>query len=153
MAPMTSPDSTYCERRYASTLRAGSALGRHHQVARLEIGREDDLCLGEGLLRLGVLQEQDGRAPLLPVRPLAVGEGDGAVPTHELVAEKRLEEIVRLVALGRGHGVREEHDLGVGVEGAVDRLLLELVEVASAEGLPSRSELHGRVVVDDEGGV
>src|SRR5262245_32800941 len=87
MTPMTMPDSTYCERRVRSIAWApGRAAGpsgpgparygsaRHHEVAGLELGRVDDLGLGEGHLGLGVLQHQHRRGPLLPVGPLAAGE-------------------------------------------------------------------------------
>src|SRR5262249_29377458 len=127
---MTRPDRTYWDRRYASTPSAQptppsaldtrrSALGRQHQVAGLELRRIDDLGFGEGLLLLGVLQEEHGRRPLLPVRALAARERDRAVPAGEFRAEESLDDIVGLVALGGVHGIRQQHHLGVRVEAAV----------------------------------
>src|SRR6266700_7441502 len=160
MTPMTSPDTTYCDRIKASMRsvrrlpRSGgsSALRRQHEVAGLELRWIDDLGLGEGLLGLRVLEEEHGRRPLLPVRALAARESDRPVPADELVREERLDDVLRLVGLAGVHGVGEQHHLRIGVEAPVDRLLLELLEVTGAEGLPARRQLHGRVVVDDEGG-
>src|SRR6266511_2233792 len=148
MSPMTRPDKTYWDSSYASTSPWRSALGRHHQIAGLELRRVDDLGLGEGLLRLGVLQEEHRRRPLLPVGTVAPREGDGAVPNGELGAEEGLHDVVGLVALRGVHRVGEQHHLGGGVEAAVDWLLLELLEVARPEGLAPWRQLHGRVVVD-----
>src|SRR5882762_8167089 len=98
---MTRPDRTYCDRMYASIAPVSrprprpvpslrSALGRHHQVAGLEVRRVDDLGLGEGLPLLRVLQEEHRRRPLLPVGTLAPRERDRAVPADELGAEEGL---------------------------------------------------------------
>src|SRR5689334_1434696 len=148
---MTSPEITYWDRSVRSTpaLRARSAGRREHEVARLEIGREHDRHAGERLSDLGVLGDQDGRRPLLPVRALAVRERHRAVPALELVGEERLLDVLTLVALGRRDGVGDDLDLRVPVEGAVDRLFLELRLVLLAEGLAAGGQLHGRVVVDD----
>src|SRR5713226_10352500 len=109
MTPMTSPDRTYCDRMKASMrpvrrlplLGSGSsALRRLHEVARLQLRRIDDLGLGECLLGLGVLQEEHGRRPLLPVGALSARERDRPVPARELVAEERFDDVLRLVALG-----------------------------------------------------
>src|SRR6267143_2850691 len=114
---MTRPDKTYWDRRYASTAPLSrprprpssprrSALGRHHQVAGLELRRVDDLGLGEGLSLLRVLQEEHRRRPLLPVGALAPCERDRAVPADELGAEEGLDDVVGLVALRGIDGVR-----------------------------------------------
>src|SRR5262245_13606522 len=134
MAPMTSPASTYWDASVRSTRAPGSGL-RRHPVPGLELRREDDLGVGERLLRLGVLHEQHGRRPLLPVRALAAREADGAVPALELAGEQRLDQVLGLVALGLAGGVGHEPHLRVGVEGAVDGLLLELLDVLLAEGV------------------
>src|SRR5947208_2451146 len=46
----------------------------------------------------------------------------------------------------------DQDDLGIPVQGAVDRIFLELGHVLLAEGLAAGRQLHRRVVVDDEGG-
>src|ERR1700682_5879852 len=99
---MTRPDKTYCDRMYASIAPVSrprlppssprrSALGRHHQVAGLEVRRVDDLCLREGLLLLRVLQEEHRRRPLLAVGAFAPRERNRAVPADELGAEESLD--------------------------------------------------------------
>src|SRR2546425_3367421 len=95
---MTIPERRYWEKRYAST---ASALRRHQEVARLELGREDDLRLAEGHLGLRVLEEQHGRRPLLPVRALPVREADRPVPPLERVArsEEHTSELQSLAYL------------------------------------------------------
>src|SRR2546422_11523340 len=113
MTPMTSPDRTYCDRIKAS-MRPGrrrprpggarSALRRLHEIAGLELRRIDDLGLGKRLLGLRVLQEEHRRRPLLPVGALAAREGDRPVPADELVREKRLDDVLRLVGLTGVHG-------------------------------------------------
>src|SRR5438876_9722357 len=149
---MTRPDKTYWDRRYASTAPLSrprprpsspgrSALGGHHQVAGLELRRVDDLGLGEGLVLPGVLQEEHGRGPLLPVRAFAPRECDRAVPADELGAEEGFHDVVGLVALRRVDGVRQQHHLGIRVEAAIHGLLLELLEVARPEGLAPRRQL------------
>src|SRR5215813_6251797 len=83
MTPMTIPDSTYWESRSRSNDGSASALRRGHPVARLELGRIDDPHIRERHLGLRVLDHQHRRRPLLPVRPLAAGEADRAVPALE----------------------------------------------------------------------
>src|SRR4029450_3567898 len=99
---MTTPERTYWEKRTASNERpVASALRRRHPVAGPELGRIDDLHLGERHLGAGVLGHQHRRRPLLPVRTFAAREADGAVPALELVGQERLDHVVALVALGR----------------------------------------------------
>src|SRR5215510_14546391 len=105
MAPITTPERTYCASRVRSMAVGPSALRRQHQVAGLEFWREDDLHLGKRLLRLGVLGKQNGRTPLLPVGTLAAREAAGAVPPFELVVQEGFDERSALVALGRIEGV------------------------------------------------
>src|SRR5215467_6215361 len=111
MTPMTIPDSTYWESRSRSTDGSASALGRGHPVARLELGRIDDLHIRERHLGLRVLDDQHRRRPLLPVRALAAGEADRAVPALELAGHQRLDEVLGLVALRRVERVGQEHHL------------------------------------------
>src|SRR5215471_21759941 len=111
ITPMTTPESTYWERRTVSNAAPGSALRRRHPVARLELGRIDDLHLRERHLRLRVLDHQHRRRPLLPVRALAAGEADRAVPALELAGYQRLDEVLGLVALRRVERVGQEHHL------------------------------------------
>src|ERR1700675_294507 len=102
MTPMTRPERRYWERRWKSIDRAAAApgpgardfgsrpgpdgrLAGNDQLARLELGRIDDLGLGERHVGLGVLHQQHRRRPLLPVRPLAAAEADRRVPALELV--------------------------------------------------------------------
>src|SRR5215510_11229575 len=105
MAPITTPERTYCDSKVRSMAVGPSALRRQHQVAGLEFWWEDDLHVGKRLLRLGVLGKQNGRTPLLPVRTLAAREANGPVPPFELVVEQGLDKISALVALGRIEGV------------------------------------------------
>src|ERR687887_832438 len=119
MAPITTPERTYCASRVRSMVVCPSALWRQHQVAGLELRREDDLHVGKRLLRLGVLRKQHGRTPLLPVGSLAVREADGPVPSFELVVQQGFDQVSPLGALGRGEGVCQQDDLGVGVKGSV----------------------------------
>src|SRR5262249_9132707 len=141
MTPMTTPDSTYWESRSRSNDGSASALGRGHPVARLELGRIDDLHVRERHLGLRVLDHQHRRRPLLPVRALAAGEGYRAVPALELAGQERLHQVFGLVALGGIESVGQEHDLRVAVQRAVDRIFLELGHVLFAEGLAARREL------------
>src|SRR5438477_12703633 len=98
---MTRPDSRYWEKRNASNAGVrSSALRRRHPVSGLELGWIDDLDLGERHLRLRVLGHQHRGRPLLPVRPLAAREADGAVPALELVGEERLHQLLGVIALG-----------------------------------------------------
>src|SRR5258708_3303416 len=117
MTPMTRPARRYWERRWKSIDRAlrarpGSArlplpdrprgrLAGNDQLARLELGRVDDLGLGEGHIGLGVLHHQDRGRPLLPVRPLAAAEADRRVPALELIGEQGLHQGLACVALRR----------------------------------------------------
>src|SRR5262252_9592554 len=117
---MTRPASTYCERITRST----SVLGPRDPVAGLEIGRVDDLHLGERHLRFGVLNNQHRRRPLLPVRALAAREADRAVPALELAGQERLDQRIGVVALGGIERVTEEDHLSVAIQRAVDRILL-----------------------------
>src|SRR5919109_4014714 len=105
MAPITTPESTYCASRVRSMAVSPSALWRQHQVASLELRREDDLHVGKWLLRPGVLGKQHGRTPLLPVGTLAAREADGPVPSFELIVQEGLHESSTLVTLGRVEGV------------------------------------------------
>src|SRR5262249_49714265 len=107
--PMTSPESTYCERSVRSTRANRSAGGRGHPVAGLQLRRKHDLDLREWLLRLGVLGDEHGRRPLLPVRSFTAREGDGAIPALELRGGEGLHQILPLVALGRVEGIGEQH--------------------------------------------
>src|SRR5215470_18025504 len=100
MTPMTTPERTYCASRVRSIAAGLSVLGRQHQIAGLEFRWKNDLHVGKWLLRPGVLRKQDGRAPLLPVGTLAMGEADGAVPALELVIQQGLYQVRALVALG-----------------------------------------------------
>src|SRR5688500_6884292 len=138
---MTSPESTYWDRIVRSMSYGVIGGGRRGPlrvcspragdvVAGLELRREADLHLREWLLHARVLGEQNRRRPLLPVRTVTTREADGAVPALELVRQERLGDVLALVALRRVHGVREEHHLGVAVERAVDRVFLELLDVA-----------------------
>src|ERR1700730_10113458 len=103
MTPMTRPERRYWERRWKSIDRAAPASGpgardarsrpdgrlaRNDQVARLELGRIDDLGLGEGHVGLGVLHQQHRGCPLLPVGSLAAAEADRRVPALELGGEQ-----------------------------------------------------------------
>src|SRR5437016_10531199 len=135
MIPMTSPESTYWDSSVPSIDRRRLLL---HQITGLELRREDDLGLGERLLRLRVLHEEHRRRPLLPVRSFTAREADRPVPALELGGEQRLHDIVRRVALPRVDRVGEQPDLRVAVERAVDGLLLELLEVLRAERLAAR---------------
>src|SRR5262249_53008813 len=119
MAPITTPERTYCASRVRSMAMGPSALRRQHQVASLEFRREDDLHVGKRLLRLGVLGKQDGRTPLLPVGTLAAREADSPVPPFELVVQESFDESTTLVALGRIEGVCQQGYLDVGVKGPV----------------------------------
>src|SRR3989475_4056612 len=154
MTPMTSPERTYWDRRTASTEapRSSSALRSRHPVARLELRRVDDPDVGERHLDRRVLRHQHRRRPLLPVRTLAAREADRPVPALERVGQERLDQLVGLVALGGVQRVGQQDDLGVPVEGAVDRILLELGHVLLAERLAPGRQLHRRVVVHDEAG-
>src|SRR5215469_13622416 len=107
---MTSPARTYWTTRTGST--GASGLARH-PVARLQLGREHDLDVGERLVRLRVLHDHHRRRPLLPVRALAVREADGPVPSVELVGEERLHDVLALVALGDVDGLGDQRHLGV----------------------------------------
>src|SRR5207244_11555760 len=127
MAPITTPERTYCASRVRSMAVGSSALRRQNQVAGLELRREDDLHVSKRLLRLGVLGKQDGRTPLLPVGALAAREADGPVPPLELVVQQGLDQVSPLVALGRVEGVCQQNYLGIGVKGSVDRVLLKLL--------------------------
>src|SRR5215467_12389833 len=151
---MTRPDKMYCDRMYGSIPPLSrprprpspprpSALGRHREIAGLEVRRVDDLRFGEGLVLLGVLQEEHGRRPLLPVRALAPRERDRAVPAGVLVAEQGLVDIVGLVALGGIDGVGKQHYLRVRVDEAIIGLLLDVLEIARPEGLAPRRQFHG----------
>src|SRR5262245_16285198 len=99
MTPITRPESRYCEKGWTSMWAgrrgepASGAAGprrspappsglRKREVAGLELVREDDPRLGERHVRLRVLHEEHGGRPLLPVRALPAGEGDGAVPAR-----------------------------------------------------------------------
>src|SRR5262245_66203574 len=126
MTPMTSPAKTYWETRSRSNDGSASALGCGHPVARLELGRIDDLHVRERHLGLRVLNDQHRRRPLLPVRPLAAGKADRAVPALELAGQERLDQVLRLVALGGVEGVGQEHGLGVAVPRRVDRMLIAI---------------------------
>src|SRR5262249_45462093 len=126
---MTTPERTYWESSTASNDRPAASALRRHPVTRLELGRVDDLHVGEGHLGPGVLGYQHRRRPLLPVRAFAAREADGAVPALELVGQERLDQIVALVALGGVERVGQERHLGIAVECAVDRVLLELGQV------------------------
>src|SRR5262249_17343929 len=105
MAPITTPERTYCASRVRSIAVGPSALRRQHQVAGLEFRREDDLHVGKRLLRTGVWGKQNGRTPLLPVGTLAAREADGPIPPFELVVEQGLDQVSALGALGRVEGV------------------------------------------------
>src|SRR2546426_4764668 len=118
---MTTPERTYWESSTASNDRpAMSALRRRHPVAGLELGRVDDLHLVERHLRPGVLGHEHRGRPLLPVRALASGEADRAVPALELPGQERLDQVVAVVALGGVERIGHEDYLGVRVEGAVE---------------------------------
>src|SRR5262245_19423605 len=101
MTPMTTPDSTYWDNRNRSNDGSASAIRPGHPVARLEFGRINDLHLRERHLGLRVLDHQHRRRPLLPVRPLAAGEADRAVPALERVGQERFDQVLGLIALGR----------------------------------------------------
>src|SRR5262245_12021268 len=142
---MTTPESTYCDSSVRSTVersgqsigatrrgsaarrpatarrRRGSAPGPRHPLAGLELRWKGDLRVGEGLLGLGVLRDEHGRRPLLPVRALAPREADRTVPSFELVCQEGLDQLFAPVALRRVECVSEEDDLSVPVERAVDR--------------------------------
>src|SRR5439155_12417321 len=133
MAPITTPERTYCASRVRSMAVGPSALRRQNQVASLEFRREDDLHVGKRLLRPGVLGKQHGRTPLLPVGTLAAREADGPVPSFELVVEQGLHQVSPLGALGRVEGVCQQNYLDVGVKGSVDRFLLKLLLICLAE--------------------
>src|SRR5215475_8294139 len=105
MAPITTPERTYCDSSVRSMAVNPSALRRQNQVAGLEFWREDDLYVGKRLLRLGVLGKQNGRTPLLPVGTLAAREANGPVPPFERVVEQGFDKISALVALGRVESV------------------------------------------------
>src|SRR4029453_2340137 len=147
MAPITTPERTYCDSRVRSMAVSPSALRRQHQVAGLELRREDDLHVGKRLLRFGVLGKQNGRTPLLPVGTLAARGADGPIPPFELVVQKGFDESSTLVALGRVEGVCQQDYLDVGVKGSVYRFLLKLFLICLTECLPPLSELHRRMVV------
>src|SRR5215471_1998385 len=104
MAPITTPERTYCVSRVRSIAVGPSAFWCQHQIAGLELRREDDLHVGKRLLRPGVLGKQDGGTPLLPVGTLAAREADGPIPPFELVVQQGFDEISTLVALGRIEG-------------------------------------------------
>src|SRR5712691_8508188 len=140
MAPITTPERTYCDSRVRSMAVGPSALRRQNQVAGLEFRREDDLHVGKRLLRPGVLGKQNGRTPLLPVGTLAAREADGPVPPFELVVQEGFDEISALVALGCVEGVCQQDDLDVGVKGSIYRFLLKLLLICLAECLTSPSE-------------
>src|SRR5262249_49020757 len=140
MAPITTPERTYCDSRVRSMAVGPSALRRQNQVAGLEFRREDDLYVGERLLRLGVLGKQDGRTPLLPVRPLAVREADSSVPPFELVVEQGLDKVSTLIAFGCVESICQQDYLDVSVKGSVDRFLLKLLLICLAERLTPRRE-------------
>src|SRR5262245_235044 len=124
---MTRPERTYCESRTASNARLPrSALRRHHPVPGLELGRVDDLDVRERHIRLRVLGHEYRGRPLLPVRALAPREADRAVPALKLPGHERLDQLVAVVAFGGVERVGQEDHLGVCVERAVDRILLEL---------------------------
>src|ERR687885_355677 len=108
MAPITTPERTYCASKVRSMAAEPSALRRQHQVTGLELRREDDLHIGKRLLRPGVLSKQDGRTPLLPVGALAAREADARVPPFERVAEQGLDQVSTLVALGRVESVCQQ---------------------------------------------
>src|SRR5215475_2139698 len=114
MAPITTPERTYCASRVRSMAVGPSALRRHNQVAGLELRREDDLHVGKRLLRPGVLGKQDGRTPLLPVGALAAREADGPVPPFERVVQQGFDESMALVALCRVESVCQQDHLGIG---------------------------------------
>src|SRR5438552_3553338 len=139
MAPITTPERTYCASRVRSMAVGSSALRCQHQVAGLELRREDDLHIGKRLLRLGVLGKQDGRTPLLPVGTLAVREADGPVPPFELVVQQGFDQVSTLVALGRVESVCQQDDLGIGIKGSVDRLLLKLILICLSVHATSHS--------------
>src|SRR6266540_3702185 len=147
MTPMTTPERTYCDSKVRSMAVGPSALWRHHQVAGLELRREDDLHVGKRLLRLGVLGKQDGGTPLLPVGTLAAREADGPVPPFERVGQQGFDEVCALGALGRVEGVCEQDHLGISIKGPVYRFFLELLLIRLTERLAPSSELHSRVVV------
>src|SRR5262245_10490259 len=113
---MTTPERTYWESSTASNDRPAASALRRHPVARLELGRVDDLHLGERHFRPGVLGHEHWRSPLLPVRPLAARETDRAVPALELVGQKRLDQVVALVALRGVQRVGQERHLRIAVE-------------------------------------
>src|SRR2546425_8424530 len=146
---MTSPASRYWEASSRSTRRWPASALHGRPLTGLELRRIDDLHVGERLLRLGVLHDQHGRRPLLPVGALAAREAHGGVPALELVLEQRLDDLLGLVALGRVDGVGDDPHLGIAVEGAVDRLLLELLHVLLAEGLAPGGGVTGGVGVHD----
>src|SRR5215813_4659929 len=120
MAPITTPERTYCDSRVRSMVVDPSALRRQNQVAGLEFRREDDLHLGKRLLRLGVLGKQNGRTPLLPVGTLAAREADGPIPPFERVVQKGFDESRALVAFGRVESVCQQDYLDICVKGPVD---------------------------------
>src|SRR5215813_6614109 len=142
MAPITTPERTYCDSRVRSMVVGPSAPRRQNQVAGLELRREDDLHLGKWLLRLGVLGKQNGRTPLLPVGTLAAREADGPIPPFECVVQEGFDESRTLVALGRVEGVCQQDYLDISVEGSVYRFLLKLFLICLAECLSPSSELH-----------
>src|SRR4029453_18280316 len=147
MAPITTPERTYCDSRVRSMAVSPSALRRQNQVAGLELRWEDNLHVGKRLLRPGVLDKQNGRTPLLPVGTLAAREADGPIPPFERVVQKGFDESSTLVALGRVEGVCQQDYLDIGVKSPVDRFLLKLFLISLAERLTPPSELHRRVVV------
>src|SRR4029453_6109077 len=151
MAPITTPERTYCDSKVRSMAVGPSALRRQNQIAGLEFRREDDLHVGKRLLRLGVLGKQNGRTPLLPVRTFAAREADGPVPPFELVVQEGFDKSRALVALGRVECVCQQDYLDVGVKAPVDRFLLKMVLICLAECLTPISELHRRVVVHNVG--
>src|SRR6266705_462693 len=135
MTAMATTERTYCDSRVRSMAVGPSALWRHHQVAGLELRREDDLHVGKRLLRPGILGKQDGGTPLLPVGTFAAREADGPVPPFERVVQQGFDEVGTLVTLGRVEGVCEQDHLGIGIKGPVYRLFLELLLICLTECL------------------
>src|SRR5262245_54430710 len=151
MMPMTTPDSTYCDNRVRSMATDTSTLWCHNELPRLELRWEDNFHLGKRLLGLGVLGEQHWRTPLLPVGILATRKADSTIPALEFVGQQGLDQVGAFVTVGGVESVCQQDHLGVAIEGAIDRLLLELLQILLPERLAPLGELHGRVVVHNEG--